>query len=756
MQTMSQGGQGASSPRFGRQVLWVALALDGAELVCCGLPLVLWMRDLAWASLWVKVVAPVMLAGWAAAGLRMGYLLGPLLTMAEAARRGGKPKVLEAEEARSALARAPGEVTLMHLLLWAAVVTALPAYAVARGERDPLSAAALAVLVLLASAGLASVRALAFDVILAPTRPILLPNLQGIRVFADHYRGALLSVGIALLGLWQAGLAFFLWTLGGADARTLVTGMFALWPVLVLGAYLWWRMLIQRTRAIEEYLDLVLRAKSGKGPGREDPKAVEAFVAAQRAPYALTLVLAAALVGAGASALVFLVGQGAMPSAMAGRALLVVLLVSFLAAMYQILLAQQVLRPLIRHLGSRHALPLDQVRAPLGLWTKLSLSMVALLVASSAFVWLYVEMSTRWKPAPLAAASLLVLGILFLLVRDVVMPLRSLEERSGEMSQGQLARPVPPWGEADEIGRLAVIFEEMRRSLRDRLRSTESINVDLEREVRRRTEALEQRNAELHEAIEKLRRAQDNLVRSEKLVSMGRLVAGIAHEINNPVNAVINSLGPLDEIVKQIASGGGSPAQMAKEAEEILAVVQRGASRTKAIVQALHGYARGDESVQREVSLGRSVDDALGLLAHRLRHVKVVKAVDPEARILGFPGQIDQVLLNLLTNAAQAIGEKGGAVSVSVETRDDRVLLTVGDDGPGIPKDVLPRIFDPFFTTKDVGEGSGLGLSIVHGIIDRHGGHIDVESEMGKGTRFLVSFPLLPASRLAKAPVPGG
>jgi two-component system NtrC family sensor kinase len=123
------------------------------------------------------------------------------------------------------------------------------------------------------------------------------------------------------------------------------------------------------------------------------------------------------------------------------------------------------------------------------------------------------------------------------------------------------------------------MFEEMRRSLRDRLRSTESINVDLEREVRRRTEALEQRNAELHEALEKLRRAQDNLIRSEKLASMGRLVAGIAHEINNPVNAVINSLGPLDEIVKKIAAGeGDAPAAMAKEAEEILAVVQRGAS----------------------------------------------------------------------------------------------------------------------------------------------------------------------------------
>ena len=164
-------------------------------------------------------------------------------------------------------------------------------------------------------------------------------------------------------------------------------------------------------------------------------------------------------------------------------------------------------------------------------------------------------------------------------------------------------------------------------------------------------------------------------------------------------------------------------------------------------MQALHGYARGDDSVQREVNLARSVDESLGLLQHRLRHVKVVKDVEPKARILGFPGQIDQVLMNLLTNAAQAIGDKGGTISVTAENQDACVLVTVSDDGPGIPSDVLPRIFDPFFTTKDVGEGSGLGLSIVHGIIERHGGHIDVESQPGQGTKFSISFPLPPAAR---------
>jgi signal transduction histidine kinase len=727
-------------------MLAAGLILDAAELVCCGLPMVLWLRNLQWEMLWLKIALPLTLAAWAVVALRMGALLRPLFDVVAVIRLGGKPKLPETEAARMALQRAPRKVAIAHLWVWVVVASTLPAHAVLAGERDALSAAALIQLVLLTSTGLSAIRTVALEIILAPMRPILMPNLQGIGVFAERYRGALLAVGIAMLGLWQTALAFFSSTLARASASVLITGSFALWPLLIVGATCWWQLLLRSTRTIEDYFDVALRAKGGKGPARDDPKAVAAFIAAQKTPYALGLVQTVAFLAAALSTVIFLAGRRDIDLAMGGRLLLLAILVSLMATLYQTLLLQRMFRPLIRHLGSRHALPLDQVRAPFGLSVRLGGSLVTVLVAACAFVWLAGRVNAPSGTAALAVALAMILGIVLLLVRDVVAPLRNLEERSSDMAKGQLARPVPPWGEADEIGRLAIIFEEMRRALRDRLRSTESINVDLEREVRRRTEALEQRNAELHEAMEKLRRAQDNLVRSEKLASMGRLVAGIAHEINNPVNAVINSLGPLDDAVKRIAAGeGGSPVEIAKEAEEILAVVQRGAARTKAIVQALHGYARGDDSVQREVNLARSVDETLGLLQHRLRNVKVVKDVEPTVRILGFPGQVDQVLMNLLTNAAQAIGEKGGTISVAAHNQDARVLLTVVDDGPGIPKDVLPRIFDPFFTTKDVGEGSGLGLSIVHGIIERHGGHIDVESEPGQGTKFSISFPLPPA-----------
>ncbi len=421
--------------------------------------------------------------------------------------------------------------------------------------------------------------------------------------------------------------------------------------------------------------------------------------------------------------------------------------------LYETLLLRDVLRPLLAQLGSRHRLPAVDVRSKLGLRRKLMLFFGGVIVFSSGLVLLF-SLSPQHGPATMVGSTALsvalALGLVMLIVRDLVTPIHALEERADEMARGELARPVPPSGEADEIGRLTFAFEEMRRALRDKLRSTESLNIDLEREVRRRTEVLEQRNAELHDALEKLRRAQDDLVRTEKLASMGRLVAGIAHEINNPVNAVINTLGPLDECIRHI-SAAQSPAEIAAavaQAEEMLRVVQRGAARSKAIVQALHNYSRGDESVPRELNLGRSVDDTVDLLRHRLKNIRVEKAIDPGLRVVGFAGQIDQVLMNLVTNAAQAIGERpeGGLIKIGVRRDGADAQITVTDDGPGIPAEVLPRIFDPFFTTKDVGEGSGLGLSIVHGIIERHGGRIRAESRPGEGTVFRVWLPLPPAA----------
>src|SRR5204862_1833700 len=165
--------------------------------------------------------------------------------------------------------------------------------------------------------------------------------------------------------------------------------------------------------------------------------------------------------------------------------------------------------------------------------------------------------------------------------------------------------------------------------------------------------------------------------------------------------------------------------------------------RTKAIVSALHNYSRTDDESVVEFDIDRSIDDSLELLRHVLKlNVKVVKAYESPGRVRGHAGQINQVFMNLLTNAAQALsGRDGATITIDTATTGDTVTVKIGDNGPGIPADVLPRIFDPFFTTKEVGEGTGLGLAIVHELVERHGGTIDVQTVLGAGTTFTVTLP---------------
>jgi signal transduction histidine kinase len=331
-------------------------------------------------------------------------------------------------------------------------------------------------------------------------------------------------------------------------------------------------------------------------------------------------------------------------------------------------------------------------------------------------------------------------GIVVVTVAQFVHPIRQLEQRADSMARGELADPVSSGGEGDEIGRLTFALEEMRRALREKLRSTEEVNLDLERAVQMRTADLARKNRELAETLDKLTRTQNQLVRSEKMASIGQLVAGIAHEINNPVNAIVNTVGPLQESIGELEGGN---AEAAGDIREMVRVVQRGAQRTKAIVQALHNYSRTDDETLVDFDLNRSLDDSLELLRHLLKqNVTVEKRYGEVGRIRGHAGQINQVFMNLLTNAAQALTAREGAtITIVTEGAGDHVTVKVSDNGPGIPAEVLPRIFDPFFTTKDVGEGTGLGLAIVHELVERHGGTIDVHTELGVGTTFTVTLP---------------
>ncbi|MEZ4401691.1 MAG: ATP-binding protein [Kofleriaceae bacterium] len=333
-------------------------------------------------------------------------------------------------------------------------------------------------------------------------------------------------------------------------------------------------------------------------------------------------------------------------------------------------------------------------------------------------------------------------GIVLVTVSQFVTPIRRLEQRADAMARGELADPVTAGGDGDEVGRLTFAIEEMRRALRDKLRSTEEVNLDLERAVQRRTHDLAKKNKELAETLDKLTRTQAQLVRSEKMASIGQLVAGIAHEINNPVNAIVNTVGPLEEAIGELASDPAHT-EAADDIRDMVRVVQRGAQRTKAIVTALHNYSRTDDDKVVEFDLNRSLDDSLELLRHLLKgNVTVARDYGEVGRVRGHAGQLGQVFMNLFTNGIQAMaGRDDAALTIATRTIGDQVEVRVTDNGPGIPAEVVPRIFDPFFTTKDVGEGTGLGLSIVHELVTRHSGSIEVETRVGEGTTFVVTLP---------------
>jgi signal transduction histidine kinase len=226
------------------------------------------------------------------------------------------------------------------------------------------------------------------------------------------------------------------------------------------------------------------------------------------------------------------------------------------------------------------------------------------------------------------------------------------------------------------------------------------------------------------------------------MASLGRLVAGVAHEINNPVSFIATSVVPIRRRLE--AAAVDSPPEVVKllrEAEEIVGVMARGAARTAAIVRDLRSFSRLGEATRKPVDLHDGLDASLRLLESRWRDRITVHRDYGELPLVECdPAQVNQVFMNLLANACDAIPGAGN-VWVTTRAEGDMVAVTVRDDGVGMAPDVVGRIFDPFFTTKDVGSGTGLGLAITHGIVTAHGGRIEVESAPGAGSTFRVLLP---------------
>jgi len=261
-------------------------------------------------------------------------------------------------------------------------------------------------------------------------------------------------------------------------------------------------------------------------------------------------------------------------------------------------------------------------------------------------------------------------------------------------------------------------------------------------EIAKLNETLE---ARVDERTAELRDTQAQLVQAEKMKSLGQLVAGVAHELNNPIGFVHANLQLLGDYIQKLEDAQASGGDAAKPREAIAKLLGRsreGTERVKKIVADLRTFSRMDHAELQDADLHEEIDRTLALMEPRFKNgIEVVRDYGDIPRVRCYAGQLNQVFLNLLMNACDAMKDEG---RIRIRSRKGPlgVRLEFADDGPGIPEDVRSRIFDPFFTTKPVGEGTGLGLSLSHGIIERHGGVIAVESAPGEGTRFVIDLPL--------------
>jgi signal transduction histidine kinase len=292
-------------------------------------------------------------------------------------------------------------------------------------------------------------------------------------------------------------------------------------------------------------------------------------------------------------------------------------------------------------------------------------------------------------------------------------------------------------------------------------------NETLEKEVARQTRSLTRKNKELEKTLANLQSAQLQLVESEKMASLGQLTAGIAHEINNPINFVSANVGPLktdfaelsdllnryqalhqsahlQEDLQQVRLYGEELdiTYLQGEVEALLSGIEEGASRTKEIVLGLRNFSRLDEMDLKTVNIHEGLDSTLMLLRSKLRNgINVVKEYGDLPEIECYPGKLNQVFMNILSNAIGAIpGE--GTITIRTWAEEERVHISIRDTGTGMIEKVKRRIFEPFFTTKEVGEGTGLGLPISYGIVQKHNGHIEVNSAPGKGSEFIITLPI--------------
>jgi len=361
------------------------------------------------------------------------------------------------------------------------------------------------------------------------------------------------------------------------------------------------------------------------------------------------------------------------------------------------------------------------------------------------------RVATAFDPAeayPDSVTHDMVRASLMHLDAEIAVPLLLREELVGVLTAGpKRSRLFYTAGDAEFLRALAhqaaIALENART-----YEALVELNARLEERVRERTAQLESANRELAEAYTELKTAEVQLVQSEKMASLGRLVAGVAHEINNPVSFIATSVAPLRRRLERAIKGSPEDvAALLREADELVQIMARGAERTAAIVKDLRSFSRLGEARRKATDLHEGLDVSLRLLEPRWRdRVTVHRDFGVLPPVDCDPGQVNQVFMNVLANACDAIPGTGN-VWVTTRHVDGAVVVEIRDDGGGIPPEVISRIFDPFFTTKDVGSGTGLGLAVSHSVIAAHGGKIEVESAPGQGATFRITLPVDVAMR---------
>ncbi|ATC62784.1 hypothetical protein CMV30_01710 [Nibricoccus aquaticus] len=315
--------------------------------------------------------------------------------------------------------------------------------------------------------------------------------------------------------------------------------------------------------------------------------------------------------------------------------------------------------------------------------------------------------------------------VVWFFVSRATRPLRELRDMAEAVGRGDFSKKVEKFSN-DECGEVAVAFNRM------------TVNLQSSR-------------AELEKAVVTLNNTQAQLVQSEKLSAVGQFVAGVAHELNNPLTAVIGFSDLLKETVDDPAI------------RPQIDLIARSGQRCQKIVQSLLSFSRQHAPERKLLRLGALIDDILEIMAYDLRTsgVEVVREfgeVDALPPIVGDAHQLQQVFVNLLSNARQAIQgfRKDGRIAVRAFVAGETIRLEFQDNGPGIKPEHLAKIFDPFFTTKPVGKGTGLGLSLVYGIMQEHRGTIRVKSEVGQGAVFIIELPVATAAEQASMKLKGG